>query len=58
LHLQDKRGGRSEIEVKDVVAQERWLIISGASGMGETTTLKWLTLVYAEKCLKEERRLL
>ncbi|KAF5413437.1 MAG: hypothetical protein C5S49_08575 [Candidatus Methanogaster sp.] len=42
---------QDELDVKDVVAQERWLIISGASDMGKTTILKWLTLVCAEKCL-------
>jgi len=44
VRLQDEGGGRSELDVKNVVAQERRLIISGASGMGKTTTLKWLTL--------------
>jgi len=57
VRLQDERGGRSELEVKDIVAQERRLIISGASGMGKTTTLKWLTLVYAEKCLEGAEQL-
>jgi HEAT repeat protein len=44
--------------VEDVVAQEKRLIVSGASGMGKTTTLKWLTLVYAEKCLEGAERLI
>ncbi len=51
VRLQDER------DVEDVVAQEKRLIISGASGMGKTTTLKWLTLVYAEKCLGGAERL-
>jgi HEAT repeat protein len=58
LRLQDERGGRGELDVKDVVAQERRLIISGASGMGKTTTLKWLTLVYAENYMAGAERLI
>ena len=58
LRLQDERGGRDEHDVEDVVAQEKRLIISGASGMGKTTTLKWLTLVYAEKYLEGAERLI
>ncbi len=58
VRLQDERGGRDELDVEDVVAQEKRLIISGASGMGKTTTLKWLTLVYAEKCLGGAERLI
>jgi HEAT repeat protein len=58
LRLQDERGGRDERDVGYVVAQEKRLIISGASGMGKTTTLKWLTLVYAEKCLEGAERLI
>ena len=62
VRLQDERGGRDELgrsepDVKDVVAQEKRLIISGASGMGKTTTLKWLTLVYAENYLEGAERL-
>jgi HEAT repeat protein/2-polyprenyl-3-methyl-5-hydroxy-6-metoxy-1,4-benzoquinol methylase len=52
----DKRGGRDERDVEDVVVQEGRLIISGASGMGKTTTLKWLTIVYAEKYLEDAER--
>ena len=58
VRLQDERGGRGELDVKDVVAQERRLIISGASGMGKTTTLKWLTLVHAENYLEGAERLI
>jgi len=58
VRLQDERGGRGELDLKDVVVQERRLIISGASGMGKTTTLKWLTLVYAENYLKGAERLI
>jgi predicted NACHT family NTPase len=58
LRLQDERGGGGELNVKDVVAQEKRLIISGASGMGKTTTLKWLTLVYAENYLGGAERLI
>jgi SAM-dependent methyltransferase len=58
LHLRDERGGRDELDVKDVVAQEKRLIISGASGMGKTTALKWLTLVYAENYLEGAERLI
>jgi len=52
VRLQDGRGGRDKLGVEDIVAQEKRLIISGASGMGKTTTLKWLTLVYAENYLE------
>jgi hypothetical protein len=58
MRLQDERGGRGELDVKDVVAQERRLIISGASGMGKTTTLKWLTLVHAENYLEGAQQLI
>ena len=58
VRLQDERGGRDERDVGDVVAQEKRLIISGASGMGKTTTLKWLTLVYAENYLEGAERLI
>lgn len=58
VRLQDERGGRDERDVGDVVAQEKRLIISGASGMGKTTTLKWLTLVCTEKCLESAERLI
>ena len=58
VRLQDERGGRDERDVEDVVAQEKLLIISGASGMGKTTTLKWLTLVYAENYLGGAERLI
>ena len=51
VRLQDER------DVGDVVAQEKRLIISGASGTGKTTTLKWLTLVYAENCIEGAERL-
>ncbi|MEA3323952.1 MAG: HEAT repeat domain-containing protein [Euryarchaeota archaeon] len=57
VRLQDERG-RDERDVGDVVAQEKRLIISGASGMGKTTTLKWLTLVYAENYLEGAERLI
>ena len=58
VRLQDERGDRDELDVEDVVAQEKRLIISGASGMGKTTTLKWLTLVYAENYLEGAERLI
>ena len=58
VRLQDERGGRDGCDVGDVVAQEKRLIISGASGMGKTTTLKWLTLVYAENYLEGAERLI
>ena len=58
VRLQDERGGRDERDVEDVVAQEKRLIISGASGMGKTTTLKWLTLVYAENYPEGAERLI
>ncbi|MHC1595797.1 MAG: NACHT domain-containing protein, partial [Candidatus Syntropharchaeales archaeon] len=49
---------RDELDVEDVVAQEKRLIISGASGMGKTTTLKWLTLVYVKNYLEGAERLI
>jgi len=58
VRLQDERGDRDKRDVKDVVGQEKRLIISGASGMGKTTTLKWLTFVYAENCQKGAERLI
>jgi HEAT repeat protein len=58
MRLLDKRGGRDEHDAEDVVAQGGWLVISGASGMGKTTTLKWLTFVYAKKYQEDAERLI
>ncbi|MDI3486145.1 MAG: hypothetical protein PWQ50_1365 [Methanolobus sp.] len=42
-----------EFEISDVVEKESKIIISGESGSGKTTTLRWLTYTYAKKCLEE-----
>ena len=43
-----------DFEVLEIVGKEKNLIISGASGSGKTTSLKWLNVTLAKKYLIED----
>ena len=43
-----------EFEISELVEIGPKLIVVGDSGFGKTTTLQWLTYVYANKCLIDD----
>jgi len=53
LKFRDKENDETkEFEVLELVEKEEKLIISGESGSGKTTTLKWLNYSYAASYLE------
>jgi predicted NACHT family NTPase len=55
LRLVDRKEHEQTVfDVSELVAKESKLIISGGSGSGKTITLKWLNVIYANRCLKDE----
>jgi len=55
LKFRDKEDDKEQdYEILELVKQEEKLIISGESGSGKTTTLRWLNVIYATNCLKKE----
>lgn len=56
LRLVERKEHKQTIfDVSKLVAKESKLIISGGSGSGKTITLKWLNVIYANRCLKDEK---
>ncbi|NPE27859.1 NACHT domain-containing protein [Methanococcoides sp. SA1] len=49
----DDENRPKEFEISELVEKESKLIISGNSGSGKTTTLRWLTYTYARKYLED-----
>ena len=47
-----------EYEILELVEKEKNLIISGISGSGKTTTLRWLNVILAKKFLEEKNGLI
>jgi len=45
-----------DFKISQIVEKERHLIIYGEAGSGKTSTLKWLSAVYARKYLRKEER--
>ena len=55
LKFRDKESDREqEFEVLELVEKEEKLIISGESGSGKTTTLRWLNFTFATKYLEKK----
>src|SRR5659263_52172 len=55
LQLVDRKEPEQNVfDVSELAAKESKLIISGGSGSGKTITLKWLNVIYANRCLKDE----
>ncbi len=55
LKFRDENNNRAkEFEVLELVDKEKKLIISGESGSGKTTTLKWLNFTFATKYLENK----
>lgn len=53
LKFHDEKSDRTrDYEVLELVKKEERLIISGESGAGKTTTLKWLNFIYATNYLE------
>jgi HEAT repeat protein/energy-coupling factor transporter ATP-binding protein EcfA2 len=50
----EKSDKKKEFKVLELVKKEEKLIISGESGSGKTTTLKWLNFIYATNYLENE----
>jgi predicted NACHT family NTPase len=44
-----------DFKISQIVEKEKHLIIYGEAGSGKTSTLKWLSVVYARKYLSEEK---
>ena len=56
LRSQDKEKQQPrEFEVFELVESEKNIIISGDSGSGKTTTLRWLNVIYSRKHLNDKK---
>lgn len=55
LKFRDETNDRTqEFEVLELVEKEEKLIISGESGSGKTTTIRWLNFTFATKCMENK----
>jgi len=51
---ENKESRIKEYEIDEIVSKEKKIILSGDSGSGKTTTLRWLTYIFAQKYLDEK----